>query len=424
MHYAILTLPYTGHLNPLLALGRALQRRGHRVTMVAPPDAEPKTRRAGLEFIPFASKPFARGTWPERTAGAAKLTGFAATRTLVRLHALAVREMQQELPAIAARARFDGLVMDQIVVGTEGVCQVIGLPLAVACAALPFQIESTIPPATFVWPHDTSLTARIRNLCGQFVVNISGIPVGREVMPYRYRHRLRPTGPFYINELRPSLVQVAQLPASFDFPRQRLPKNFHYTGPWIDSNVHEESNFPWDRLDGRPLVYASLGTLQNGLEPAFRAIVEGCADLDVQLILALGRKGAMLPGITAPNAIIVDYAPQPVLVRRARLVITHGGLNTALECLQAGVPMLALPITNDQPGVAARIRHFNVGDFIPVRDVTPQTLRELAAQLLGSERVKSRAVSFATALLPRDSVGMAAELIERAFKTRQQVRRC
>lgn len=45
------------------------------------------------------------------------------------------------------------------------------------------------------------------------------------------------------------------------------------------------------------------------------------------------------------------------VVKRAAAVITHAGLNTVLESLAAGVPLVTLPLGNDQPGVAARVQH-------------------------------------------------------------------
>jgi len=53
----------------------------------------------------------------------------------------------------------------------------------------------------------------------------------------------------------------------------------------------------------------------------------------------------------AGEPIVVEFAPQLELLKRAALCITHAGLNTALECLSNGLPMVAIPITNDQPGL-------------------------------------------------------------------------
>jgi UDP:flavonoid glycosyltransferase YjiC (YdhE family) len=56
----------------------------------------------------------------------------------------------------------------------------------------------------------------------------------------------------------------------------------------VDARQRPRVDFAWERLDGRPLVYASLGTLQNGSEDVFRVIADACAGLDKQLIISLG----------------------------------------------------------------------------------------------------------------------------------------
>jgi zeaxanthin glucosyltransferase len=97
-------------------------------------------------------------------------------------------------------------------------------------------------------------------------------------------------------------------------------------------------DFAWERLNGRPLVYASLGTLQNGSEEIFRIIASACAGLDVQLVISLG--GGLDPerlGVLSGDPLVVRYAPQLEIVKRAAAVITHAGLNTTLESLAEGV---------------------------------------------------------------------------------------
>jgi zeaxanthin glucosyltransferase len=53
MKIGFLSLPLTGHLNPMIALARKLQSRGHEVVFIALPDIEPVVRAANLEFVPF-----------------------------------------------------------------------------------------------------------------------------------------------------------------------------------------------------------------------------------------------------------------------------------------------------------------------------------------------------------------------------------
>jgi zeaxanthin glucosyltransferase len=60
-----------------------------------------------------------------------------------------------------------------------------------------------------------------------------------------------------------SIAQIAQMPAELDFPRRTLPATFHYTGPWFDDTTENSSRsreFPCERLDGRSILYASVGT--------------------------------------------------------------------------------------------------------------------------------------------------------------------
>ena len=101
--------------------------------------------------------------------------------------------------------------------------------------------------------------------------------------------------------------------------------------------------------------------------PVFRKIAEACIGVDAQLVLALGKwnehgekwraKLGTLPG----DHVVVDFAPQLKLLDRAALLITHAGVNTVLEALSRGVPMVALPRTDDQPGMGSRIVHSGTG---------------------------------------------------------------
>jgi zeaxanthin glucosyltransferase len=76
---------------------------------------------------------------------------------------------------------------------------------------------------------------------------------------------------------------------------------------------------------------------------------------DVQVVLSVGKN--ICPenlGRIPSNTIVVRSAPQIELLKRATICITHAGLNTVLESLAHGVPMVAIPIGCDQPGTAAQ----------------------------------------------------------------------
>lgn len=229
----------------------------------------------------------------------------------------------------------------------------------------------------------------------------------------------------HINGIPRSLVQVAQIPESLDFPSHKLPDHFHYTGPWLQQPAEQTSDFPWDRLNGRPLVYASLGTLQNRVARWHDIIVEPCSGLDVQLVVGLGRASAdavELQSRFSKHAIVARFAPQRTLLARSSVAIIHASLNSALETLSAGAPVVAIPIGHDQPGVAARLRRAGVGCFIKATDLEAGTLRAAVSGVLANPSFRQRAGASSARLREIDGPALAAELIERAFVSRQRVR--
>ena len=155
-------------------------------------------------------------------------------------------------------------------------------------------------------------------------------------------------------------------------------------------------------------------------------IAEACDSLDVQVVIGLGRTPGARSGL-APKlprrAIVANFAPQRELISRAALVITHAGLNSTLETLSAGVPIVAVPISHDQPGVAARLRRLGASRDIPAPELTVDRLRAALAQVLSTPSCRSRARECAQLLSTINGPELAADVIETAFLTRQRVRR-
>ena len=422
-YYAIVTPAFVGHTNPMTVLARALQKRGHRIAFIAPIDVKAKAEKAGIEFIPICAKEFPPGEWDIWTTKLGELTGLKANRFAGHWLGTMARGIIRELPQIIAREKFDGIVMDQCAIGTEAVCGATKTPLAVACCALAMNPEWTIPPVVFPWKYNPSLPARLRNALGYLIANLGGFTVIRAVAGYRFKHRLGSMHFNHMNHLRPSLVQVTQQPWFFDFPREYLPANFHYTGPWLEWTPPNSGDFPWNKLDGRPLIYASLGTLQNRLQHVFQIIAEACSTLDVQLVIALGNKNATLPPNLVGNPIVVGYAPQTALLQRASMVITHCGLNTTLETLTYGLPMVGIPITNDQPGVATRVEHLGAGIKIPVKQLTVDRLRAAIQKIQSDPEFGERARYYANEIGQLEGPYNAAGTIEAAFTTRKPFNR-
>jgi MGT family glycosyltransferase len=211
---------------------------------------------------------------------------------------------------------------------------------------------------------------------------------------------------------------ITQTPKQFDFPGIPWPAQFHYTGPFHDDEGRDPVPFPWEILTDKPLIYASLGTLVNGLDDVYKCILEAVEPLaDVQVVLSVGENIDLQNlGPIPSNTIVVRSAPQIELLKGAVLCITHAGLNTTLESLAQGVPMVAIPVGYDQPGVAARIAHHGTGEFIEVDELTTVRLGGLVQKVLQVPSYRERAEYFQRVISKTRGLDVAADIIEQAFQ--------
>ncbi len=213
------------------------------------------------------------------------------------------------------------------------------------------------------------------------------------------------------------LAVITQTPKEFDFSIPHLPPQFHYTGPFHDIEGREPISLPWEKLTDKPLIYASMGTLVNGLNKVYGAILEAVGEFpEMQVVLSVGRN--VNPADLGPipsNTIVVRVAPQSELLKRAAPCITHAGLNTALEALAQGVPMVAIPIGYDQPGVAARIAYHGVGEFVEIGNLTAQHLSKLIIKVTANPSYRDKAGWFQKVLGETRGLDKAADIIERVF---------
>jgi UDP:flavonoid glycosyltransferase YjiC (YdhE family) len=77
--------------------------------------------------------------------------------------------------------------------------------------------------------------------------------------------------------------------------------------------------------------------------------------------------------------------------------------------------MVAIPIGYDQPGVAARIAHHGVGEFLDLEDLAVERLQGLVGEVLENPRYREKAQWFKRVIAQTRGLDMAADVVERAF---------
>lgn len=254
-------------------------------------------RGAGLRCDLCRSFPL--GYAQKFTAELGKLKGPAGVRsTMRRLRDQAIEQMSA-LPGLLQSADVEMLVIDQLFFAGSTLGDHLRLPYVHVANALLANVNLLLPPISFPWGNGSNLLARFKNRVAHLTVNHLLRPICLATNDRRRTGNLRPYQRI-LNERFNAHAQICQQPLCFEFPRQDLPSNFYFVGPLHDNRARTKTPFPWERLDGRPIIYASMGTLQNGLEWVFREILKGCAGLDGQLVLSLGGNAANLPKIAAP----------------------------------------------------------------------------------------------------------------------------
>ena len=427
-HFAIVCPEGAGHLLSIGPMGIELVRRGHQVTLVGHEKTAGIAEQLGLPLHKLRTDDVPhRSSYLLWLAFSLRGDGWRiALRDIFRWRAeVILRKLPQALRELA----IDGVILDQTVSAAGTAAEHVGAVPVTVCTALPWNEEAAVPPPFTSWSYEEGRRAESRNRRGYAGWRWYIRPELKLINRYRMAWKLPPFA--RIDDAFSPLAQISQLCPEFDFPRRELPPHFHYVGSLAaNRRVAADQQFPWDRLDGRPLVFASLGTDPYPCNlPVFRKILSACAGLDVQLVLALGRwhdeqeSVREKLGPVPDNAIVVEFAPQLALLDKAALLISHAGVNTVLEAITRGVPMVALPRSADQPGMGARIEYTGIGLRASFDRSTPEELRNAIKRVLGEERFRQRAAELQQAMIAAGGAARAADIAEQAVMTRCPVLR-
>lgn len=181
-------------------------------------------------------------------------------------------------------------------------------------------------------------------------------------------------------------------PPGFDGPDAVFPPTAHFLRH-INPPLVGEALPSWvDGLEVRPTVLVSMGTVFHRTAAIYEAVLEGMAEEPVNLVVATGfDQDPGRFGLQPPHVRVERYLPLAALLPRCDLFITHGGFNSVKESLAAGVPMVVIPISADQPYSAERCAALGVGVALGPDQRTPSDVRRAARTVLAHRAYTRRA---------------------------------
>ncbi|MGN4818959.1 macrolide family glycosyltransferase [Bacillus cereus group sp. MYBK139-2] len=165
-------------------------------------------------------------------------------------------------------------------------------------------------------------------------------------------------------------------------------RNNIFIGPSI-SKRKTNVEFPLELLKGKEVIYISMGTLLEGLEPFFNMCIDAFSDFDGIVVMAIGDRNDRSEIKKAPdNFIIAPYVPQSEVLSEADVFITHGGMNSVHDAIHFNVPFVIIPHDKDQPMIAQRLTELEAAHRLLKENVNVQTLKEAVTDVLSNEKYK------------------------------------
>lgn len=166
---------------------------------------------------------------------------------------------------------------------------------------------------------------------------------------------------------------------------------------------------------GEKLVYISMGTVNNDMLPLYRNCIEALKDTPYQVILSVG--GQVDPaqfGKLPENIAVYPSVDQIAVLEKADVFLSHCGMNSVSESLYHSVPLVMLPQTSEQGGVAVRTAQLGAG--IRLEKTTPQAIRAAVETVLKDPAYRKNAADIAAGFQACSGPKGAADKIESCCK--------
>ena len=376
----VFNVPAHGHVNPTLPVVRELVSRGEQVAYYLTDEFEPQIRHTGAEFRRIENTQ--RGSGPPPGVTAMGQADPAMVRQM--MAAFFPRMMADGLrlvPGLVDRVRAedaDCVVYDSFCPWGRALATHLGLP---AVAFVPsYAMTKNFP--------------LVRRLSSLFEEQTS--PEAEEAMSdfrdvSRQLHDrygltpLRITDPFIAAEA----LNVVTLPRAFQPDADTLDERYVFVGPSI-SPRSDASGFPPVQLTGKPTLYVSLGTVFNANPEFFDACFDAFADSEWRVVLSAGTRMDPSTLVRIPdNFLVRPHVPQLEVLEHTDVFVTHGGMNSVMEAIYYGVPMVVVPQQPEQAMIAARVAELGLGVALESGKITADALRDAVTTISGDPGYRS-----------------------------------
>ncbi len=384
-----------GHAFPMIALGVALRRRGHEVTLQTWERWREAVQAEGLTFAPAPEyHVFPNGPEP--------LDFYEAV-------VYATRDTEPLLRALEPEV----VVSDILTLAPALAAELHGVPLATLIPHVFPESGDGFPIYSFGARMPRTAVGRAFWRRAHWPVR-KGLESGRAALNRTRAQLGLPPQTRFHGGTSEVLAIVGSFP-QLEYPR-RWPAHVHVVGPLMWEPPGEKvipPTIPRASSKEHPVVLVAPSTSQDPEHRLLIAALKGLSDAPVRVIATWNRR---LPprGLPVPeNATVVDWVSYSKTMPLCDLVVCHAGHGTLARALANGCPVLACPVAGDMNENAARVAWSGAGLRLPRRFISPRPLRLAVERAAGDPAMRARAQQLAAWAAAHDPADTAAALVER-----------
>lgn len=430
MKILIVSTPATGHLNPLLEIGRILMAEGHQVVVMTGTAFRERVEAVSAEFRALPPRADLDINDIHSIAPELKITPPGPEWLRIaheRIFVDTIPAQHSGLEQVLKDYPADVIIGDDLFFGVLPtlLSQRSKRPPIVLCGTTILHSRredkaphfAGLPPAVTKAKHEEyAVIARehakvvdtpLMNRANAILANLGARPLSAELFES-------------IVELADAYMQLSV--PGFEFPRE-LPSNVSFVGrlPFIPNQAPLPS---WaDELDGsRKVILVTQGTVANRdfgllIEPTLEALAN---EPDVLVIAtAGGRPIEALPTKIPSNARVASYLPFEWLLPKVDVFVTNGGFGSVNQAMSLGIPLVTSGLTEDKADVNARVAWFGVGIDLKSNRPTPAALRTAIRTVLEKPQYRAHAIEMATQFSRIDTRAEILRIVGEAARSRR-----
>jgi rhamnosyltransferase subunit B len=409
MNVLLPTLGSAGDVHPFIALGAALEARGHRATIITTPLFQPLIEAQGLGYLPVGTLEQVRAAivhpnlWHLRK-------GF---EVLAQVFIPAIEEIYR---LIEKHADADTVVAFSTgAFGARLAQEKLGIPSA-SIHLQPTVIRSFADQGMFgnirlSASHPRWFKHGLFRLVDWLVIDRC---MKRPLNEIRARLGLAPVDRVMHRWMHSPQLVIAFFPEWFAPVQPDWPENTHAVG------------FPlWDKaLEPAPLqeaeAFLSAGAAPIIFTPGsagatmhrfFRESIEATRQLGLRAMLVTNYPEQIPAGL--PEGIgVFGYLPFSQVLPRAALLVYHGGVGTLAQAINAGIAHLVVPNGYDQFDSGWRVEQMGLGGSVPQTRYRARRVTRMIRAILADGAAAQRRRDYASRIDADHAVARACDLIE------------